>query len=305
MARRRKKGRPIDGLLLLNKDAGETSNASLQKVRRLYHAQKAGHTGSLDPLATGMLPICFGEATKFSQFLLDADKSYRVTAKLGEKTETADADGEIIETCPVNISEKQLRDAIDLFRGEIEQIPSMYSALKFQGKPLYKYAREGIEIEREPRKVNIFEMELVNFETPFFTLEVECSKGTYIRNLVEDIGEELACGAHVTALHRNWAGCFEAEEMISLANLEEIYSDKGFTAIDELLMATDQLTMDYPAVELTDDMMHYILHGQALQVSDSPAAGLVRIYGPDYFFLGIGEIDNDGKVAPKRLISTQ
>ncbi len=305
MARRRNKGRPLDGLLLLNKAAGETSNASLQKVKRLYNAQKAGHTGSLDPLATGMLPICFGEATKFSQFLLDADKSYRVTGKLGERTETADADGEVIETRPVNISEKQLRDVMDCFRGEIEQIPSMYSALKFQGKPLYKYAREGIEIEREPRKVNIFEMALVNFESPYFTMEVECSKGTYIRNLVEDMGDKLACGAHVTALHRNWAGCFESEEMISLHTIQQIFDDKGFTGIDELLMPTDELTMDFPAVELTEDMMHYMLHGQALQVADSPMEGLVRIYGPDNFFLGVGEIDDDGKVAPKRLISTQ
>ncbi len=305
MARKHQKGRPVNGLLLLNKTAGETSNALLQKIKRLYHAQKAGHTGSLDPLATGMLPICLGEATKFSQFLLDADKSYRVIGKLGEKTETADADGEIIDTQPVTVSEKQLRRILELFRGEIEQIPSMYSALKYQGKPLYQYAREGIDIKRDPRRVHIFNLELIHFELPFFTLEVECSKGTYIRNLIEDIGDKSGCGAHVTALHRNRVGCFESKEMVSLEEIQQRYTDTGFTGIDTLLMPTDELSMDFPAVELTDDMMHYMLHGQALQVGDSPAEGLVRIYGPENIFLGMGEIDDDGKVAPKRLISTQ
>ncbi len=305
MARRRNKGRAIDGLLLLNKKSGETSNTSLQTVKRLFQAQKAGHTGSLDPLATGMLPICFGEATKFSQFLLNADKSYRVTGKLGEKTETADADGKIIATGEVNVSKKQLLHAIDHFRGEITQIPSMYSALKYQGKPLYQYAREGIEVEREPRTVNIFELELISFESPFFVMEVECSKGTYIRNLVEDMGELLACGAHVTSLHRNWAGCFEAEEMIDLTNIQSVFEEKGIAGLDELLLPADALTMDFPAVEINQDMMHYLLQGQAMQVPQAPEDGLVRIYGPNNKFLGVGQVDDNGNIAPKRLISTQ
>ena len=305
MARRRKKGRIVDGLILLNKESGESSNHVLQQIKRLYQAQKAGHTGSLDPLATGMLPICFGEATKFSQFLLNADKSYRVTGKLGEKTETSDADGDIIQTKPVAVTEKQLLRTLKNFEGEIEQIPSMYSALKFEGKPLYKYAREGIEIAREPRTVHIFELDFISFDSPYFTLEVECSKGTYIRNLIEDIGDELGCGAHVTALHRNWAGCFNAEEMISKEELEESFAQNGLAGIDALLLPTDTLTLDFPEVVLNEEMMYYILHGQPLQLPQSPEQGYIRLYGPQHQFIGIGEINDDGNVAPKRIISTQ
>lgn len=305
MARRKHRGRKIDGLILLNKESGQTSNKCLQQVKRLFNAQKAGHTGSLDPLATGMLPICFGEATKFSQFLLNADKSYRVTGKLGEKTETSDADGEIIQTRPVNVTRKELLKTLQGFKGDIEQIPSMYSALKFEGKPLYKYAREGIEIEREPRQVSIFELEMVEFNAPFFTLEVECSKGTYIRNLVEDIGDELGCGAHVTALHRNWSGCFDADEMVTMAEMEQIFAKDGLTGLDALLLSADSLTMDFPEVTLSEEMMHYILHGQPVQIPQVQDETLLRLYGPNHQFLGIGEINDDGNVAPKRIISTQ
>ncbi len=304
MARKRK-GRPLDGLLLLDKASGDSSNGCLQSVKRLYGAQKAGHTGSLDPLATGMLPICFGEATKFSQFLLDADKAYRVTAKLGERTETSDSEGEIVQTREVNVTKKQLLKTIERFRGETMQIPSMYSALKHNGQPLYKLARQGIEVEREPRPINLFEIELLSFESPYFEMVVECSKGTYIRTLIDDIGEILDCGAHVTALHRTWVGAFDPEEMHSFASLQQTLDEQGLEALDKLLLPADTPVMDWPEVELNQEMADYILHGQPVLVPKAPADGLVRLYGSQGEFLGVGEVADDGRIAPKRLISTQ
>ncbi len=201
MARRRK-GRPINGVILLDKPTGISSNDALQKVKRIYFAEKAGHTGALDPLATGMLPICLGEATKFSQFLLDSDKRYRVIAKLGERTNTSDSDGEVVETRPVDVTLDKLKACIDQFRGESDQVPSMFSALKYQGKPLYEYARKGIEVPRESRKITVYEIVLHRFEGDEVEMEVHCSKGTYIRTIVDDLGEMLGCGAHVTMLRR-------------------------------------------------------------------------------------------------------
>lgn len=201
MARRRK-GRPVNGVILLDKPTGISSNDALQKVKRIYFAEKAGHTGALDPLATGMLPICLGEATKFSQFLLDSDKRYRVIAKLGERTNTSDSDGEVVETRDINVTPELLDECIDKFRGESDQVPSMFSALKYQGKPLYEYARQGIEVPREARKITVYEIVLHRFEGDEVEMEVHCSKGTYIRTIVDDLGEMLGCGAHVTMLRR-------------------------------------------------------------------------------------------------------
>ncbi|MGB5440817.1 MAG: tRNA pseudouridine(55) synthase TruB, partial [Gammaproteobacteria bacterium] len=217
MARRQRNShlRPVNGILLLDKPAGVTSNAALQIVKKLYRARKAGHTGSLDPLATGLLPICFGEATKISGFLLDADKDYLVTCKLGERTTTGDAEGEVEQRRPVErVTEKLVRKAMQGFIGDIEQIPPMYSALKHKGERLYKLARQGIEVERAPRQVTIFEMELTDFSLPEATFRVHCSKGTYVRTLIEDIGEVLGCGAHVIRLRRLGVGPFDSSGMI-------------------------------------------------------------------------------------------
>ncbi len=305
MGRRRKSGRNIDGMILLNKSINKTSNFELQQVRRLFNANKAGHTGSLDPLATGMLPICFGESTKFSQFLLDADKGYRVTGKLGEKTETSDADGEIIQTLPVSVTKKQLLKVMENFRGDIKQIPSMYSAIKHNGQPLYKLARQGLTVERAPRDITIYDLKLISFDSPWFVLDVECSKGTYIRNLVEDIGDQLNCGAHVTALDRTWVGPFDPENMISFEELSAIKEEQGFTGLDEQLLPVDTPVADWPELHLRDDLAHYFLQGQAILIPNAPTDELFRLYGPNDKFLGVGEVDDDGKVAPRRLISTE
>ena len=300
MARRRK-GRAINGVLLLDKASGITSNKALQQVRYLFKAQKAGHTGSLDPLASGLLPICLGEATKFSQYLLNADKTYEVTGKLGEKTTTSDAEGEIVETAEVNVVEQDIQALIPEFSGEIEQVPSMYSALKHQGKPLYEYARAGITIEREARKISIYELELTHFEAPYFSMRVKCSKGTYIRNLVEDIGDRLGCGAHVTVLRRTGAGHFTADEMLSFEALETKSED--LSLLDELLKPMDILLEGYPEAHLESDMTDYFLHGQPVFMPSLPLDEIIRVYDHSGRFLGVAKINDDGMLAPKRLVN--
>ncbi|MCT7655430.1 tRNA pseudouridine(55) synthase TruB [Oceanimonas sp. NS1] len=305
---RRFRGREVDGILLLDKPAG-TSNDALQQVKRIYAAAKAGHTGALDPLATGMLPICLGEATKFSQFLLDADKRYRVVAKLGERTDTSDADGEVVETRPVNVSTGELIEALDHFRGDIEQIPSMYSALKYQGKPLYQYAREGIEVPREARPITVFELKLIRFEGDEVELEAHVSKGTYIRTIVDDLGERLGCGAHVTVLRRLAVAGYPGERMLTLEQLRCILDNCKANEIsprvelDPLLLPMDTAVQSLPEVNLSELVAGYLLHGQAVQVSGAPLEGFVRMtVGEDHRFVGVGEIDDDGKVAPRRLV---
>src|SRR5579862_9142002 len=224
--------RQIHGILLLDKPLGMTSNAALQKVKRLFNAKKAGHTGSLDPLATGMLPICFGEATKFSQFLLESDKCYQVEAKLGVKTRTGDAEGEVIAVKPVmDLTCERLEAVLSQFVGQIQQIPPMYSALKIQGKPLYELARQGIEIPREARSVQIYRLQLIDFQAETLKFEVQCSKGTYVRTLVEDIGELLGCGAHVSALRRTVVLPYNEIKMYTLDALEEIHQQFGMDAL--------------------------------------------------------------------------
>ncbi|NNJ90476.1 MAG: tRNA pseudouridine(55) synthase TruB [Gammaproteobacteria bacterium] len=304
MGRRRKKtGRPVSGILLLDKPRGISSNKALQQVKNLYKAQKAGHTGSLDPLATGVLPVCLGEATKVSGFLLDADKKYRVQIKLGEKTTTADAEGEVIATAPIDsISETAISMILPEFIGVQQQLPPMYSALKHNGERLYKLAREGIEVERKPREITIFSLELISVDLPFFELDVHCSKGTYVRTLAEDIGEKLGCGAHVTELRRTAVGIFDAEP-VSMAKLESA-AGQGFSGLDPLLMPIDSALPDWEDVHLSADMSYYVRQGQAVMVPKAPANGMVRLYDEKNGFLGVGVIQSDGKVAPKRLMLT-
>ena len=304
MAKRRQRGRPISGILLLDKPAGVTSNGALQMAKKMYAAAKAGHTGSLDPLATGMLPICFGEATKFSQFLLDADKHYRVEARLGARTETGDADGEVVEERPVSVTQARVLDVMERYGGHIEQIPSMYSAIKHNGEPLYKLARRGITVEREPRPVTIHRLELVSLEDDVLTLEVECTKGTYVRTLVEDIGEDLGCGAHVIALRRLGAGPYPAERMITLTELGERKEEGGFEAIDEKLLPLSTAVADWPRAELGDNAAWYLLQGQPVMADHRPTEGWVGIYqASSGEFLGVGEVLEDGRIAPRRLVA--
>ncbi|MGX9417043.1 tRNA pseudouridine(55) synthase TruB [Vibrio sp. WJH972] len=308
MARRRK-GRPIDGVLLLDKPTGISSNDALQKVKRIFFAEKAGHTGALDPLATGMLPICLGEATKFSQFLLDSDKKYRVIAKLGERTNTSDSDGEVVETRDVNVDQTDLLAKIETFRGETDQVPSMFSALKFEGRPLYEYAREGIDIPREPRKITVYDINLLRFEGVEVEMEVHCSKGTYIRTIVDDLGEMLGCGAHVIDLRRTEVANYPYEQMVSLEQLNQLLEQAKEQDIapkellDPLLLSMDTAVQDLVEVNVIPELADHVLHGQPVQVFGAPTSGQVRITaGDERLFIGVGIIDNDGKVAPKRLV---
>ncbi|EGQ8244743.1 TPA: tRNA pseudouridine(55) synthase TruB [Vibrio parahaemolyticus] len=308
MARRRK-GRPINGVILLDKPTGISSNDALQKVKRIYFAEKAGHTGALDPLATGMLPICLGEATKFSQFLLDSDKRYRVIAKLGERTNTSDSDGEVVETRSVNVDLEKLEACIDKFRGESDQVPSMFSALKYQGKPLYEYARKGIEVPRESRKITVYEIVLHRFEGDEVEMEVHCSKGTYIRTIVDDLGEMLGCGAHVTMLRRTAVAKYPYEKMVTLEQLNELLEQAHREEIaprellDPLLMPMDTAVEDLPEVNLIPELADMVQHGQPVQVLGAPEKGSLRLtMGEERLFIGVGEMNDDGKIAPKRLV---
>jgi len=301
--RRHQNLRRVNGILLLDKPSGLTSNAALQVVKKMFAARKAGHTGSLDPLATGLLPLCFGEATKISGFLLDADKDYRVTCKFGERTLTGDAEGEVIEQRPLGgLSERQLRKAFGNFVGEIEQIPPMYSALKHKGERLYKLARQGVEVEREARQVTIFELELLGFNSPLADIRVRCSKGTYVRTLVEDIGELLGCGAHVAGLRRVGLGPFDNPRMLDIETLESVAAD-GHYALDQLLLPLESGLTQWPDVRLTGDAAFYLRQGQPVLVPRAPTTGWVRLYEGDSRFLGMGEILDDGRVAPRRLMS--
>nr|WP_086940462.1 tRNA pseudouridine(55) synthase TruB [Thaumasiovibrio occultus] len=309
MARRRR-GRPVDGVLLLDKPTGISSNDALQKVKRIFFAEKAGHTGALDPLATGMLPICFGEATKFSQFLLDSDKRYRVIAKLGERTNTSDSDGEVVETRPVKVDRGTLERSIASFRGETDQVPSMFSALKYQGKPLYEYARAGIEVPREARKITVYSIDLLRFEGHEVEMEVHCSKGTYIRTIVDDLGEMLGCGAHVIYLRRTGVSGYPYEKMVTLEQLEALLEQsreqdaQPKDVLDPLLLPMDSAVQDLPEVNLIPVVAGYALHGQAVNAPNLPAEGTqVRMTrGEHREFIGVAEVDAEGMVAPKRLV---
>jgi len=304
MARRKRKGREVNGVLLLDKPPGISSNRALQQVKHLFRAAKAGHTGSLDPLATGMLPLCFGEATKISAYLLDADKRYRMSCRLGVTTDTGDADGTVLQTRDCDAMLADVEKLLPQFTGAVEQIPPMYSALKHQGQRLYKLAREGIEVERKPRTVRIYELQLHSLERGVLDVEVACSKGTYVRTLAEDIGERLGCGAHVVALRRLSVGPYHGD-MVTLAQLQLLADDpeQGIAALDRLLLPIESGVADWPDVRLEADAAFYMRQGQPILVAHAPTHGWVRIYGQDRF-LGVGEIQDDGRVAPRRLIHT-
>ncbi|MDP3562211.1 MAG: tRNA pseudouridine(55) synthase TruB [Legionellaceae bacterium] len=288
----------INGIILVNKPQNLTSNAVLQRVKHLFHAKKAGHTGSLDPLATGMLPLCFGEATKFSQFLLDADKCYEVTGRLGIKTNSGDSTGEVIATTSdFTISDEALAVVLESFRGPIQQIPPMFSALKHQGLPLYKLARKGIEIERKARDVTIHRLQLIHFDGHDIKLSVSCTKGTYIRSLIEDIGDQLGVGAHITQLHRCYTAGFEGQEMHTLDELTAMPAEQLLSC----LLPEDRAIQNLPRIELTVDQGLMLYQGKIVPDLDM-TLGLVRLY-VEKKLMGIGEFDLNGALKAKRLIS--
>lgn len=293
--------RPVDGVLLLDKPVGLSSNQALQQAKRLYMAAKAGHTGSLDPFATGLLPVCFGEATKFSHYLLDADKTYSATLYLGATSTTGDTEGEIVAAGEANVTREQIEKVLEAFVGEIEQVPPMYSALKHQGKALYEYARAGVEIERPARAVTIRRIELSELAVPYARIEVSCSKGTYIRTLAEDIGKALGCGAYLTQLRRLVTGSFDLSKAVTLEQLEAM----SLEARDAQLFSADCLVADLPQVMLDDDSAFYLCRGQSVWQTGTRQRGDVRLYGSDQRFIGLGEVMPDGKIAPRRLLQTQ
>lgn len=309
MSRPRRRGRDIHGVLLLDKPQGLSSNDALQKVKRIFNANRAGHTGALDPLATGMLPICLGEATKFSRYLLDSDKRYRVIARLGQRTDTSDADGIVVEERPVVFSNEQLETALESFRGESQQVPSMYSALKHQGRPLYEYARQGIDVPREARPIMVYELLFIRWEGEELELEIHCSKGTYIRTIIDDLGEKLGCGAHVTMLRRLEVATYPVSQMVTLEQLQALEktaleSDPANRdALDQLLMPMDSPAAAFPEVNLPVSSAAYFKQGMPVQAAGAPQNGLVRVTeGVMRKFIGMAEIAEDGRLAPKRLV---
>lgn len=316
--RRRSRGRKINGILVLNKAQGWTSNKALQKAKWLFAAAKAGHTGSLDPLATGVLPLCFGEATKFSQYLLNADKIYEATFTFGKKSTTGDTEGELLhENGASELSLADIEAILPQFRGEIEQVPSMYSALKHQGQPLYKLARAGKEVERKSRKVQIHHLKVINFRSvssadgvfPELDVEVSCSKGTYIRSIAEDMGAVLGCDALVSRLHRTQAGEFTEAQTVSLQQLEDERGEQEAEVLDHYLLPMQQAISHLKVVELPEHSGFYFRQGQpvievsALQETD--VGETVQVVLPNGEFLGLAEINAEGAVAPKRLVSSE
>lgn len=297
----RRRGRRVDGIVLLDKPVGITSTQALNRAKQVFDARRGGHTGSLDPLASGLLPLCFGEATKISAFLLDAEKRYVVEARLGTATDTADADGEVIEAAVVPaLSAERVEAVLADFRGPIEQIPPMYSALKHQGERLYTLARKGITVERDPRPVTIHKLILRDLNETSLGLEVHCSKGTYVRTLVEDIARALGTVGHVSALRRTGVAGFGADDAwVTLEALERDETPRQW------LLGPDTALREWPAMMLGRDLAHFFRHGQPVQIPRAPVAGFLRLYGDGERFLGVGEVQDDGRVAPRRLISVE
>jgi tRNA pseudouridine55 synthase len=295
----RKDFRAVNGILLLDKSVGDTSNRALQQARHLFKALKAGHTGSLDPLASGLLPICFGEATKLSQYLIDADKRYQTVFRLGEETTTGDAEGEVIDTVPVNISRAQLDAALETFSGEIRQVPPMYSALKKNGQPLYKLARKGVEIEREARLVKILEIRVIDFSPPDVTLDVHCSKGFYIRSLAVDLGRVLGCGARVETLRRSAVGDLRVEDACSIDQLGQMEEAERMARLLPVERALDKL----PSVSINSQAAKRFRQGQSVHIEQTHAAGIVSVFVNEKDLLGLGELKLDGVLQPKRLLN--
>ncbi len=290
--------RNVNGVLLLDKPIGLSSNQALQKAKWLYQAAKAGHTGTLDPLATGLLPLCFGEATKFAHYLTDADKTYVATLKLGVTTNTGDAEGEVLTTQAVNVNRKQFEQACQLFIGEISQVPPMFSALKHEGKAMYEYARAGIEIERKARLITIHHIAVDDFKQDEAIITVTCTKGTYIRTLAEDIGKQLACGAHLIGLRRTASANYKITQTITLEQLVGMTLQQREAA----LLPEDTAVLHLPAITFDEDSIFYLQQGQAVWKSGVVPKGLLRLYSEPQVFLGLGELSSDGKIAPKRLI---
>jgi len=294
--------RAIDGVLLFDKPSGPSSNDALQRVRTLFRAEKAGHTGSLDPLASGLLPICFGEATKLSTHLLDGDKGYRVVARLGQRTDTLDADGKLLEEKPVPaLDNDSIEAALPPFRGEITQIPPMFSALKSGGKALYELAREGIEIDREPRQVVISKLNLITWDSPLLTLDVDCSSGTYIRTLVDDLGQALGCGAHVHALRRTWAAPFREPHMLSLSDLESLAWDTDL--LDVKLLAMEAATRELPSAQIADAEIPRFKLGHPIAIAAREATSTLAIYDQRGALLGIARCDDGLHAKPFRVLN--
>ena len=301
---RNSRGRDVNGVLVLDKPQGISSNDAVQQAKRTFFAKKVGHTGSLDPLATGVLPLCFGQATKFSQFLLTADKKYTVTSRLGIATDSGDADGKVTETKSIEgVDASDVENALSPFRGEIQQVPSMFSAIKHKGQPLYKLARQGVVIEREARPIHVFSIELIDLLAPDFTLAIHCSKGTYVRTLVADLGELIGCGAHVVALRRTMVGPFDDSQSVTFERLE---AARARLETDTYLQPVSSAVGQWPSVSLTAVTAYHLRHGQPVFAPHAPTDGWVQLCegdDPDHStFLGVGEILDDGRIAPRRLI---
>ena len=305
MSRRRRQGRDVTGIVLLDKPIGVGSTEVLQRVKNLFKARKAGHTGSLDRLASGLLPLCLGEATKISGFLLDADKRYLTTIRLGVVTSTGDAEGDVLERRePPALKRESIDELLDEFVGDIEQIPPMHSAIKHQGQRLYKLAHQGLVVERKPRQVTIHTLELIDFGDATLSVDVRCSKGTYIRTLAEDIGARLGCGASVEELHRIEAGPFRAEGMVTLDEVEHRAAE-GLAALDDVLLPVEAAVSHWPDVRLPEGVAYYLRRGQPVLVPHAPTEGWVRIFAGGDRFVGVGEVLDDGRVAPRRLVKSQ
>jgi tRNA pseudouridine55 synthase len=296
---RRKTGLDLDGMVLVDKPSGMTSNGVVQRAKWLFKANKAGHTGSLDPIATGLLPICLGEATKLSCFMLDSDKRYTVRAKLGRTTTTADTEGGTLEQKPVPaLDESLIETVLQSFRGDISQLPPMYSALCHQGQKLYDLARQGIEVERERRNISIYELHLLAFGADYLDLNVHCSKGTYIRSLAEDIGAALGCGGHVETLRRTAVGKLDLAQAVTLEQLQELPSEDRLTWLLPLTAIAEEL----PIFTLAAEVAFYLRRGQPVFAPNAPTSGLLRLFSHDGVFLGVGEVTDEGMIAPKRLV---
>jgi tRNA pseudouridine55 synthase len=301
---RKPKGfRDVDGILLLDKPTGISSNRALQNARFLFKANKAGHTGSLDPLASGMLPICFGEATKFSNYLLDASKSYRALCQLGITTSTGDAEGEITSECSVKVDAQDIQRVLSQFIGKVDQIPPMYSAVKHKGQRLYKLARKGQEVERTPRQIEIYSLEMIDFDNNAFEIDVHCSKGTYIRTLAEDIGKAIGCGAFLARLERTGVQPFGQKNCYSLDALRAI-SEQGLDSLDRCLLPVNSALVDLPEITVDTMTADYLRQGQAVQLKQAPLSGLLSLIAENGQFIGIGRVDSDGRISPKRLMNT-
>ena len=295
--------RDVDGILLLDKPAGISSNKALQNVRFLFKANKAGHTGSLDPLASGVLPICFGEATKFSNYLLEASKSYRALCQLGETTSTGDAEGEITSHSPVRVAAQDIQRVINQFIGKVDQIPPMYSAVKHRGQRLYKLARKGEEVERKSRQIEIYSLEMIDFKDNVIEIDVHCSKGTYIRTLAEDIGETLGCGAYIAKLERTGVQPFWKNDCYGLDALRAI-SEQGMNSLDRCLLPVNSVLTDLPELIVSSSAANYLKQGQAVQINHAPLSGLLSLVTEKGQFIGVGQVGSDGKISPKRLMNT-